>query len=185
MRGSVNDKWCYMVGVYLALLLSGAEISAQALSSEFPREERAVTVATAAFFDAVEDPNAASGHEFFSDAFAAALPLEDWRDWRLAQLTDHGPMTGLTAYRITWYPVDTLLGAVDFVGRDESGRNLVCGYVLWEFADAAAPQLRGFEATYVDTWELAAMTPEEQGKRLLEANCAFTDVEANFALSNS
>jgi hypothetical protein len=174
-----------MVGVFAALLLSGAHIGAQALSSEFPSQERALVDATSAFFSAVEDPSTAGGHEFFSDAFAAAVPLEDWRNLRLAQLTDHGPITGLTAYRITWYPVDTLLGAVDFVGRDADGRNLVCGYVLWEFSDNTSPQLRWYEATHVDTWELAALSPEEQGKRLLEANCAYTEVEANFALSKN
>ena len=33
--------------------------------------------------------------------------------------------------------------------------------------------------------DLDSLSPEEQGKRLIEANCAFTDVESNFALSNS
>jgi hypothetical protein len=174
-----------MVGVFAALVLSGAHIGAQALSSEFPTQERALVDATSAFFSAVENPSASSGHDFFSDAFAAAMPLEEWRSLRLAQLTDHGAISGLTAYRITWYPVDTLLGAVDFVGHDEDGSNLVCGYVLWEFAESAAPQLRWYEATHVDTRELATLSPEEQGKRLLEANCAYTEIEANFALSKN
>ena len=174
-----------MVGVFAALVLSGAHIGAQALSSEFPSQERALVDATTAFFSAVEDPSANSGHEFFSDAFAAAVPLEEWRSLRVAQLTDHGVISGLTAYRITWYPVDTLLGAVDFVGRNEDGANLVCGYVLWEFSEGASPQLRWYEATHVDIRELATLSPEEQGKRLLEANCAYTEVEANFALSKN
>jgi hypothetical protein len=172
-----------MIGVYVALLLSGAQLGAEALESEFPSQERALVAATSAFFDAVETPSHSAGHEFFSDAFAAAVPLEDWQSLRLSQLTDHGPVTGLTAYRITWYPVDTLLGAVDFVGRDEEGRNLVCGYILWEFGDDAAPELRGYQANHVDTWELSTLPPEEQGRRLLEANCAHTEIEANFALS--
>jgi hypothetical protein len=172
-----------MVGVYIALLLSGAQVGAEALRSEFPSEERALVAATSAFFDAVETPSDSAGHEFFSDAFAAAVPLEDWQSLRLAQLTDHGPVTGLTAYRITWYPVDKLLGAVDFVGRDAEGRNLVCGYILWEFGTASAPELRWYQANHLDTWELSALSPEEQGNRLLEANCAHTDIEANFALS--
>jgi hypothetical protein len=181
MGGSV--KWCTMVGVYLALLLSGAQLGAEALRSEFPSEKRALVVATSAFFDAVETQSDSAGHEFFSDAFAAALPLEDWQSLRLAQLTDHGPVTGLTAYRITWYPVDTLLGAVDFVGRDEEGRNLICGYILWEFDEENEPELRWYHANHLDTWELATLPPEEQGRRLLEANCAHTDIAANFALS--
>lgn len=183
MWGIVKCSWCVMVGVFAALVLSGAHIGAQALSSEFPSQERALVDATSAFFEAVEEPSTSSGYEFFSEAFATAVPLEDWRNLRLAQLTDHGPITGLTAYRITWYPVDTLLGAVDFVGRDADGQNLVCGYVLWEFPDGSSPQLRWYEATHVDTGELAALSPEERGKRLLEANCAHTEVEANFALS--
>lgn len=180
-----SDKWCFMVGVYLALLLSGATVSAAALASEFPREERAIVEATAEFFDAVEATSAGGVASAYADPFAATAATGDRLETRISQVRGTAPLTGLTGYRITWYPVDTLLGTVDFVGRDETGRNLVCGYVLWEFSDDAEPRLRDYQATYVDTWALAALSPEEQGKRLIEANCAFTDVESNFALSNS
>jgi hypothetical protein len=172
-----------MIGVFLSLMVSGVSLGAQGLSSEFPAQERALVAATSAFFDAVEQPGINAEHGFFADAFAAAVPLEDWRAHRLDDLVDHGPIEGMTAYRITWYPVDTLLGAVDFVGRDADGVNLVCGYVLWEFGDESKPHLRWYEATYVDTAELAGMNAEEAGARLIEANCAYTDIEANFALS--
>jgi hypothetical protein len=175
-----------MVGVYLALVLSGAAVGATALASEFPREERALVEATAEFFDAVEATSAGERSSAYADPFAATAATEDGRETRISQVGPAaGPLTGLKGYRITWYPVDTLMGAVDFVGRDETGRNLVCGYVLWEMSDEAEPRLRDYTATYVDTWALAALSPEEQGKRLIEANCAFTDVESNFALSNS
>ena len=50
-------------------------------------------------------------------------------------------------------------------------------------ATSSKPHLRWYEATYVDTAELAGMNAEEAGARLIEANCAYTDIEANFALS--
>jgi hypothetical protein len=177
--------WCFMVGVYLALLLSGATVGATALASEFPLEERALVEATAEFFDAVEATSAKGRASSYADPFAATAATDEGRETRISQARTAAPLTGLTGYRITWYPVDTLLGAVDFVGRDETGRNLVCGYILWEFSGDAEPRLRDYDATYVDTWALAALSPEEQGKRLIEANCAFNDVESNFALSNS
>ena len=172
-----------MFGVVVSLAIAGASLGAQSLQSEFPSQERALVAATAEFFDAVETPSVSGGYEFFSDAYQSAVSLDDWQDDRLRQLVDDGPIEGMTAYRITWYPVDTLLGAVDFVGRAADGSELVCGYVLWEFPDGSDPSLRWYEATHVDAGALSGLSQEEASARLLEANCAYTDLEANFALS--
>ncbi len=172
-----------MIGTYLSIFASGAALTAGTLVSEFPIEERALVRATAAFFEAVEDPDETASFDFFAEAYAAAIPLEEWQNKRLQQLVDNGPLADMTAYRITWYPVDTLLGAVDFVGRDRDGDDLVCGYVLWEFAEGTEPTLRWFEATHLDPVKLGKMSTEEVGAKLLEANCAITDVDANIALS--
>lgn len=172
-----------MVGAFVSYAVLGATVLASSLGSEFPEQERKLVAATSAFFDVIEAPDRATKVDFFTEAYSTAIPLDEWQNERLRELVDKGPLRGLTAYRITWYPVDTLLGAVDFVGRDGDDDDLVCGYVLWEFPQDAEPQLRWYEATHLDPGEISALSVEEAGARLLEANCAFTDLDANFALS--
>lgn len=154
-----------------------------AASAGVSDNDRVLIRTTAEFFDAVEARDFARSVDFFAEAYATAVPLEAWRNDRLRQLVDKGPLKNLTAYRITWYPVDTLLGSVDFVGRDRDDGGLVCGYVLWEFVEGSEPKLRLYEATHLDPAVLSRMSPGEAGAQLLEANCAFTSVDANFALS--
>jgi len=164
-----------------------AALAALALSapawSEVTDRDRALIRATAAFFQSVEQRDHARSLDFFAEAYATAVPLDQWQNERLRQLVDKGPLKNLTAYRITWYPIDTLLGSVDFVGRDPRDGRLVCGFVLWEFPERAEPKLRLYEATRLDPGTLSRMPPGEAGAQLLEANCAFTSIEANFALS--
>lgn len=172
-----------MLGSVLSLVLFGVPVVEVAIPSEFPIEERALMKATDGFFRYVEDPTDTRPMTFYADAWAMNMPLDVWQEQRISQLVDYGPVRDLTAYKITWYPVDELMGAVDFVGRYDDGESLVCGYVLWEFGSGPTPRLRGYQANYVDISSLAGMTQTEIGEELLEANCAFTDIDANFALS--
>jgi hypothetical protein len=174
-----------MIGTYFSFLVSGAALAAGSLASEFPVEERALVRATSAFFEAVESPDKTASYDFFSEAYAAAVPLTEWQDKQLRQLVANGPLKDLTAYRITWYPLDELMGAVDFVGSDQDSNALVCGYVLWEFSEETEPRLRWYEATHLDPVQLEKMSAEDASAKLLEANCAFTDLDANFSLSQN
>ncbi|NRB01237.1 MAG: hypothetical protein HRU32_15750 [Rhodobacteraceae bacterium] len=172
-----------MLGSVLSLLLFDLPVVEIAVPSEFPIEEQALVKATNRFFDLVEDQETTAPVDFYSEAWAMNMPLESWEEERVSQLVDYGPVRDLTAYKITWYPVDELMGAVDFVGRYNDGESLVCGYVLWEFGTGGTPRLRGYKANYVEISDLAGMSDLQIGEELLNANCAYTDIDANFALS--
>jgi len=146
-------------------------------------QDRLLIRSTAEFFDAVERRDYARSVNFFAEAYATAVPLDEWQNERLRLLVDKGPLKNLTAYRITWYPVDTLLGSVDFVGRDGEDGGLVCAFVLSEFVEGSDPKLRVYEATHIDPDTIKGLSPGEAGARLLAANCAFTSLDANLALS--
>lgn len=174
-----------MLGSVLTMLMMGAPVTEVAFSSEFPIEERALVKATDRLFSFIEDQDSTTSTDFFADAWAMNLPLENWQEERVSQLVDYGPVRDLTAYQITWYPVDQLLGAVDFVGHYDGGESLVCGYVLWEFGTGPTPRLRGYQANYVEVSDLRNMSELEVGEALLNANCAYTDIDSNFALSKN
>lgn len=89
----------------------------------------------------------------------------------------------LIGYRVSWYPVETLLGTVDFVGTYDVGQNLVCGYVTWDLDDPNNTEMVALQTNFVDLDELNAMSKGERHLALIEANCAFGEIEPNFALS--
>lgn len=172
-----------MLGSVLSIIMLGVPVTDVALPSEYAVEERALIKATDRFFSFVETQDDTATADFYADAWATNLPLESWQEERVSQLVNYGPVRDLTAYEITWYPVDELMGAVDFVGRYNDGESLVCGYVLWEFGSGPTPRLRGYQANYVDISDLAGMSELEVGEALMNANCAYTDIDSNFALS--
>lgn len=150
---------------------------------EFPRETEALVQATVSLFEETEARSfpeitptlrltpvqtSTNGGETPNEAFSP----------------DHGPVRHLTGYRITWYPVDTLLGAVDFMGTWDNSRNLVCGYVTWDLSDPDAPVMRDLVTNYIDVSDIIGEDSAAQEAALLDANCAFGDVDANYAALN-
>jgi len=102
------------------------------------------------------------------------------QDEALDALNGHGPVRHLTGYRISWYPVDRLLGSVDFMGTWDGNRNLVCGYLTWDLSDPDAPVLENMEATFVKLETLLSEKPSDVHRILLEANCAYGAIDANY-----
>ena len=149
--------------------------------AEFALETRAMVEVTAALFDAVESTPAPSGPNVLTldvtpaslsgdDAIASAFP------------SDRGPVQHLTGYRINFYPTGRLLGAVDFMGTFDKNRNLVCGYVTWDLTDPDAPQMMQLVANYVDVGTLTDQPVDDAHAALLEANCAYGDIDPNFTV---
>lgn len=149
------------------------------LSPEFPQETAALVAATAELFDAVEAaPKSDRGFSFQISATPAALSKEAG----VEAFNQMGPVDHLTGYRISWYPVDRFLGSVDFMGTWDGNRNLVCGYVLWDLSDPDAPALESVVANYVEVAELADAGMEEAHIALLDANCAYGDIDLNYTV---
>ncbi len=150
---------------------------------EFPAETAVIVAATAELFQSLETgsaperrttpviqvPQLATKAAFDSDAKVNAL-------------TGHGPVQHLTGYRISWYPVDRFLGSVDFMGTWDGNRNLVCGYVTWDLSNPEQPELDTVTANFVDLSVLEGQAPSDIHEALLEANCAYGAVEANYTL---
>lgn len=157
-------------------------ISSQA--HEFPTETAVLIAVTMAFFNAAERA-AAQQSEPSQPVIGLPSVLTPAKasptDPALEALTDRGAVRHLTGYRINWYPVSRLLGSVDFMGTWNGNRNLVCGYVSWDLSEANAPVLEGIDVNYVDLDELASLKPAKVHEALLEANCAFGAVDANFS----
>ena len=101
--------------------------------------------------------------------------------WSWGVLTSKGAVDRLTGYRISWYPVDRFLGSVDFMGTWDGNRNLVCGYVTWDLSDPDAPVLEDVSASFVNVAELSRQDDEAIHAALLDANCAYGAIEANYA----
>ena len=168
------------------LLMSGtacADSRPSADGMEFPRETAALVDATVDLFEAAEA--VASGDpepvvRIGSIATPARLAEPDPMLGAFPE--SYGPVRHLTGYRITWYPVERLIGAVDFMGTWDRTRNLVCGYVAWDLSDPDAPALEGIVTNYVDLALLDGADRSEIETVLLEANCAFGDIEANYAV---
>ena len=92
-----------------------------------------------------------------------------------------GPVQHLTGYRISWYPVDRLLGTVDFMGTWRGNRNLVCGYLTWDLSDPKKPELQEVTANFVDLDALTSESDVQIHRTLMEANCAFGAIDPNYA----
>ncbi|MGI9390565.1 MAG: hypothetical protein ACR2O1_10950 [Boseongicola sp.] len=182
------SKWYKSVALAAAFAVSATATSASASlpshGDEFPEETAALVAATAALFEAIEAENDVEPRipEIRIEGLAvpASLPVD-------AALTrafpnEMGPVQYLTGYRINWYPVDRFLGAVDFMGTYDSNRNLVCGYIMWDVSDPDAPELDRVVANYIELDRLDAATPAEAHRVLLDANCAFGEIEPNFTV---
>lgn len=142
--------------------------------AEFPRETAAIVAATTALFDAVED----GAETPATPNRVVAIPAS----FDTNALTTRGPVRHLTGYRINWYPVDRFLGAVDFMGTWDGNSNLVCGYVLWDLTDPGAPELDTLVANFVDVAALDAGSATEAHLALLDANCAYGDIDLNYTV---
>lgn len=187
---SMFDKQ-YVLPIVAAVALSTAVPTAAASSqiaasattaSEFPAETAAIVAATSALFDAVEDrPRPDSKRQVITGPIVATPASIRTAAGQAGVLTANGPVDHLTGYRITWYPVDRFLGTVDFMGTWNGNRNLVCGFVTWDLSDPDAPVLEDVSATFVDVPVLARQDDEEIHAALLDANCAYGAVEANYA----
>ncbi len=151
---------------------------------EFPTENQALIDATIAFFDKVE------GHRVSRKrAPVIGIPLSATKSSARTQsdedtslLTRMGPVDHLTGYRITWYPVDHLLGTVDFMGTWDNSRNLVCGYLTWDLSDPESPQLAELSASFIDIDELARANGVQIEQSLMDANCAFGEIDDNYRI---
>lgn len=174
-----------------AVLLSAAFVvpaeapqasAARGAVAEFPAETAAIVEATASLFASVE---AGAGPRRARPAILApvlATPANLPRELSKADvLTSHGAVDHLTGYRISWYPVDRFLGTVDFMGTWDANRNLVCGYVTWDLSDPERPELVEVSAAFVDVDEVLRNDDEAIDAALLDANCAYGAVEANYA----
>ncbi len=148
---------------------------------EFPVETEALVNATAAYFDNLhssEPGPKVKAPVIRMPSLASNASVELDADH---PLTLHGPLSHLTGYRINWYPTDRFLGSVDFMGTWDGNRNLVCGYLLWDLSNPSQPVLDTVSAHYVDMSELADASASEVHETLLEANCAYGAIEANYA----
>lgn len=170
------------VAAFTAFTAQSAVASGNEVGSvEFPVETEALVNATAEYFDGLSA--SAAGPEVKAPVIrmprlARKVSVELEADH---PLTMHGPLSHLTGYRINWYPTDRFLGSVDFMGTWDGNRNLVCGYLLWDLSDPSQPVLDTVSANYVDMGELAEASAADVHETLLEANCAFGAVEANYA----
>lgn len=186
---SAHDRQ-YVKHFAAAVLLSAAFVvpaqaqmpAAVSASPEFPAETAAIVEATAQLFEAVEAGAAPRAARPVISGPLVAMPA----NFRMSRgkanvLTSKGPVDHLTGYRISWYPVDRFLGTVDFMGTWEGNRNLVCGYVTWDLSDPDAPELEHVSATFVDVGELSRMDDAAIHGALLDANCAYGAIEANYS----
>ena len=152
------------------------------LATEFPAETAAIVAATSELFDSFETAEAPRGQRPVIARPVLATPASfAVIDAKAGVLTEKGPVDHLTGYRISWYPTDRFLGSVDFMGTWADNRNLVCGYVTWDMSDPAAPVLEDVSATFLEISGFAGQTDAEIHAALLDANCAFGAVDANYA----
>lgn len=149
---------------------------------EFADETDVLVAATTALFESVEATPASGGIELRLDGVAIPASATPGPDISEAFPAEFGPVAHLTAYRINWYPVDRLLGAVDFMGTYDRNRGLVCGYVTWDLSNPDDPQIDQLVANYVDLKLLAQRHPGATHAALLDANCAYGEIEPNFTV---
>lgn len=149
---------------------------------EFADETDVLVAATTALFESVEVAAASGGIELRLDGIAIPARATLGPDIGEAFPAEYGPVAHLTGYRINWYPVDRLLGAVDFMGTYDRNRGLVCGYVTWDLTDPADPRIDQLVANYVDLKLLTKRDPAATHAALLDANCAYGEIEPNFTV---
>ena len=185
---SACDHLCVVAAAasFMAAALPAFAASDALASPEFPAETAALVDATTALFEQIEASTAPQDQRREVPVIQApvlATPASvDAATEKASALTDQGPVKNLTGYRITWYPVDRFLGSVDFMGTWDGNRNLVCGYVTWDLSDPDAPVLDRISAMYLETAELAALSPDQAHAALLDSNCAFGAIDANFEM---
>lgn len=187
---SILDHQCSRTSVTAVLLAAALAMPAVAQSAasltgsvEFPAETAAIVAATTALFDAVEgDPAPRTGRPVIVAPMDATPVNFDLPDEKAGILTARGDVRHLTGFRITWYPVERFLGSVDFMGTWEGNKNLVCGSITWDLSDPHLPVLDDISATFVDIGELSRNTDEDIHAALLEANCAYGAIEANYTI---
>lgn len=149
---------------------------------EFPAETQALVSATTAFFDAIETDRGQKNRVPAIQAPRLAQKISaSPSDAGTAELTEHGPLSHLTGYRISWYPMDRFLGSVDFMGTWNGNRNLVCGYLTWDLSEVDQPVLESVSANFLNLDDFAGQSPSEIHETLLEANCAFGAIDENYA----
>lgn len=179
----VNRRASLFAACILPVLATGAWAGDDfADLTEFQSESRALIAATIAFFDEVEARTLPRKRVPVIGLPVTATKISAPAGENASVLTAQGPVDHLTAYGITWYPVDRLLGSVDFMGTWGGNRNLVCGYLTWDLSDAEAPRLDAVSASFVDLDELGQADTFEIHQRLLDANCAFGAIDENFHL---
>lgn len=164
----------------IALFLSSA-VAFAAAEDEFAAQTDALVAATDAYFNQVESDAA----EKRSPALTITRPELVQKTSAAAEdtesLTQNGPVRHLTGYRINWYPVDRLLGSVDFMGTWDGNRNLVCGYLIWDLTTPDAPVLHSVSANFVDLDDLRGKPAADIHRHLLDANCAHGALDDNYA----
>ena len=166
----------------VALVAGAVTACAGQNDAEFAEETDALVAATTALFESVESVPASGGIELRLDGIAIPASATPNVDVSEAFPIKYGPVAHLTGYRINFYPVDRLLGAVDFMGTYDRNRGLVCGYVTWDLSDPDYPQIDQLVANYVDLTLLAKRHPGAAHAALLDANCAYGEIEPNFTV---
>jgi len=167
------------------LALSALPAAAAAADTpEFPAQTEAIVEATSALFDAVEGVTPQAQQARPRVTIGPLLTPASFKlpQGKAAVLSEHGAVRHLTGYRITWYPMDRFLGAVDFMGTWDGNKNLVCGYVMWDLTDPKSPVLDRISANYVDLAALTDASPQVAEEKLLDANCAYGAVDANYTV---
>lgn len=154
---------------------------------EFPEEAAALLAATSTLFDTIEadlsaEDSAPAFQGFRIKELATPANFTDDSALSRAFPTNRGPVQNLTGYRISWYPVDRFLGAVDFMGTYDGNRNLVCGFVTWDLSDPEDPKLEHLVANYVDISLLSKLPAPDAHLALLESNCAYGEIDPNFTV---
>ena len=150
---------------------------------EFPEETAALVAATADFFESVEAQAGPRDTRPVISGLIVATPAKfGASDGKASVLISNGPVDHLTGYGIKWYPVDRLLGTVDYMGTWDDNRNLVCGFVTWDLSDPGAPVLEEVSASFLDISVLSDESGPVIHAALLEANCAFGAIDANYTL---
>ncbi|MDD9976374.1 MAG: hypothetical protein OXQ30_01380 [Boseongicola sp.] len=179
------------VAAIVTLMVASAMAVAAPINAadEFPEEAAALISATSTLFDDIEAGFAESKPKNALPVIrmkVLATPASMTSNGVLEQAfpRNRGPVTNLTGYRITWYPVDRFLGAVDFMGTYDGNRNLVCGFVTWDLTDVTEPKLEHLVANYVDLNLLSELPPADAHEALLNANCAYGQIDPNFSVFN-
>ncbi len=178
----VRNQFVQLAAVLAAMCGPVSAGTPSDVASEFPVETEALVAATAAFFDAIEQgPREKNRAPVIRLPEVARKIRSEPRVVGAENLTDHGPVDHLTGYRISWYPMDRILGSVDFMGTWEGNRNLVCGYLTWDMTQPDHPELAGVTANFLSLDDFVGQSPSEVHEALLEANCAFGAIDQNYA----